>query len=326
MYQKILLAIMMFCLLPAAAWARAYLIVVDENFLKTPNYANNYNGMPLPVTEELKRYFNASVDVVGISLNAVNPLDRYISKNYDLIITVGYEVSEMGRKSALSNKRQNFALLDCYWGSSLPENALAYRFNTGIGAFLAGYTAAKVSERGHIAFIGGKKNLPTMNLAKCFGDGAKLANPGINLKTDYINACFNPRLGLSHANSLFNGKTDVIFHAAEYSGQGVLEAAQRARKWTIGLNTDLYPGLNRANILTSVTADYNMAIMEACMAVESGSFKGGANVLLTLSNHAVDLGDCANLPPEIMREVEQLKADILSGVVKVRDLNHKILK
>lgn len=326
MYRKAFLVIIMLCLLPFAAWARTYLIVVDENFLRTPNYANNYNGIPLPVIDELKQYFNAKVDVVGISLNAVNPIERYVSQNYDLIITLGYEASEIGRKTALANKRQNFALLDCSWGSSLPENALAYRFNTGIGAFLAGYTAAKVSERGHIAFLGGKKNVPTINLAKCFGDGAKLANPKINIRTDYINDGFNPRQGLSHANSLFNGKTDVIFHAAEYSGQGVLEAAQRTRKWTIGLNTDLYMDINRANILTSVVADYNMAIMEACMAVESGNFKGGANVLLTLSNHGVDLGDCTNVPPEIRREVEQLKTKILNGDIKVRDHNRKILQ
>lgn len=326
MYRNILLTVIISFMLPFSVWARAYLIVVDENFLKTPNYANTYDGMPLPVINELKQYFNAKVDVAGINLNAVNPLGRYISQNYDLIITVGYETSEIGRKTAINNKRQNFALIDSFWGSSLPENARSYRFNTSIGAFLAGYTAAKVSERGHIAFIGGKRNLNIMNLAKCFQDGAKLADSKINIEIDYLNDYFNSKLGLSRANSLLNGKTDVIFHAAEYSGQGVLQAARRTNKWTIGLNTDLYAGLDRANILTSVMFDYNMAIMEACIAVEGGNFKGGESILLTLSNHGVGLGDCSNVPPEIMREVEKLTADILNGDVKVRNYKNKILK
>lgn len=326
MCKKTLLSVIILLILPVSVWARAYLIVVDENFLKTPNYANTYEGMPLPVIEELKRYFNARVDVVGINLNAVNPLGRYISQNYDLIITVGYEASEMGRRAAMNNKRQNFALVGSAWGSSLPENALGYRFNTGIGAFLAGFTAAKMSERGHIAFVGGKKSLHVIDLSKCFQDGAKLANPKINIRVEYINDDFNPRLGLSRADSLFNGKTDVIFHVAELSGQGVLQAAQRTKKWTIGLNTDLYAGLDNSRILTSVAADYNMAIMEACIAVESGNFKGGESVLLTLSNHGVGLGNSSNVPPEIMREVENLKNDILNGDVKVRNSNNKVLK
>lgn len=326
MYVRILLAVMILLILPVSTWARAYLIVVDENYLKTPNYENAYTGIPLPVITELKQYFKAKVDIAGINLNDVNPLTRYTRENYDLIITVGYEISEIGRTAALNHQRQKFALIGTYRSSTLPENAVGYRFNTGIGAFMAGYMAAKVSERGHIAFIGGKKDLNILDLAKCFTDGAKLADPEINVSTEYISGFFDPRLALTRANDLFNGPTDVIFHAAEYSGQGVLQAAQRTKKWTIGLNTDLYVNLDNTTILTSVVADYNMAIMEACMLVESGNFKGGESVLLTLSNYGVGLGNSSNVPKEILQEVEKLKTDILNSDVKIRNYNNKLLK
>lgn len=327
MLKKILLAAIFILLLPVLAQANAYLIVVDEAYLKNPNLAGKDNGPPLPVIDELKAYFKAEVDVVGINLNDVNPIARYASrKPYALIITLGTEVSEIGHKAALSDKRYKYALIDCDRINTLPENATAYRFSGSFGAFLSGYIAGKMSQRNQIGFIGGKKTDFALDMVKAFKEGARRANPDIRITTDYLRGFFDHRAAMFLADRFFNTNIDIIFHVSEYSGAGILQSAKRTNKWTIGINTDLYPELDRGNILTSVSIDYNMAIMEACIAVENDKFTGGESILLTLSNYGVDLGDTTKVPAEIMEEVEQLKAELLDGTIKLTNNKSKIIK
>lgn len=326
--KKMLPLLICFFMLPTFAHAGKYLIAVNAEYFENPNLAGNYNGPPLPVVNELKLASNAEVDVVGLELGNSSSLSRHMrAKKYDLILFLGPEACEMGRQTANSDHAQKFAFIDCRRTTTLPDNVMGYRFNGSFGAFMAGYIAAKMSDKGQIGIIAGKKTTNVLNLVKAYKEGAKLANPKIKIQTEYMNDFFDPRRALTLANRYFASQTDIIFHAAEYSGAGVLQASQRAGKWTMGVNTDLYAELEGAqNILTSVVIDYNMAIMEACNAVESNRFSGGQSVLLTLSNNGVGLGAAANVPPEIMREVETIKAGLLDGSIKLRDHNNKLLK
>lgn len=326
---KFLLLPLLIFMLPVLASARAYLIVVDERVFSTPNLANNYEGAPLPAVKNLQLVYGATVDVAGVDINEVpGGINRYLRKGYDLIIAVGPQVCEVAYNAAQNYSYQNFVLIDTHRDSTLPANALGYKFEGAQAAYLAGFVAAKVSVRGQIAFIGGFRNTATINMAKGFQEGARLADPAVNVRISYLNENFKPRVGYNRAKELFNGHTDVILHATEFCGLGFLQAARHSGrdKWTIGINTDDYEGLERDNILVSVKLDYSRAIMEACAMIENDSFKGGRQIKMNLENEGAGLGGYSNAASGIMREAENVKKELTNGSIVLRDRNNKVIK
>jgi len=71
-------------------------------------------------------------------------------------------------------------------------------------------------------------------------------------------------------------------------------------------------------ILTSVLKNMNVAVFDAAKAVVEGTFAGGV-YSGTLENDGVGLAEVSGASDELNAELEQLKADIISGAVKVSE-------
>jgi basic membrane protein A len=111
----------------------------------------------------------------------------------------------------------------------------------------------------------------------------------------------------------------VIFHASGATGGGLFEAARAMNKLAIGVDADQSaeaPG----RVLTSMIKGVNAAVYDAIARVENGTFKGGVYSFGLAEGgvgYVYDENNRALIPDAARQRVEQLKADIIAGRIKV---------
>lgn len=319
--KTVIIVFVLLALMPGLAGARSFLIVINDE-VDSIRLLYRYDG-PSQLVTQLRRDFKARVDVSAIAVNTrPNPLNRYLNKNYDLIIGLGPKVSQTVYNAAINNDHQRFVMVDMTRGN-LPQSALGFAFSYAEAGYLAGFTAAKTTQTGSVGLILGYRLSQTQDFARGFRDGVKYANPSVKYKSIYINDCFNAYLARGRAEEMFRGGADVVCHVAGLSGQGVVEAAQNTGQWAINVDGSA-AGLPK-NTLAAVIINYNLAVHEACLALEENRFTGGRSQLLNLANGGIDIVLGTLVPDDVKREVEQLKNDIALGRILVRNYDNRVI-
>ncbi len=81
-------------------------------------------------------------------------ITAFIEDGCDLIVTVGFLLGDATAAMAEANPEQKFSIVDFAYDPGY-DNVLGQVFNTQEAAFLAGYTAAAVSQSGIVGTFGG---------------------------------------------------------------------------------------------------------------------------------------------------------------------------
>jgi basic membrane protein A len=150
----------------------------------------------------------------------------------------------------------------------------------------------------------------------------KLPNVQSVLFKEHEPAAWNdPARGGELAKGQFDRGVDVIYAAAGATGNGVMQAAKDRGKLAIGVDSNqnhLHPG----TMLTSMVKRVDLAAYESFKTAMAGSWQPGISVL-GLKEGGVDWAlDQYNeklISPEMKAKVDQAKADIISGKIKVHD-------
>lgn len=304
--------------LPACATAKSYLIVVSTPTYKFAHFEHSYNSLAFSAAQKVRDALGATVEVVGLDTSKPNPMEKLLAQNYDVIITVGNDMGLAARKIAKDYPEQKFAFID-FGDGGLPPNACSYQFDGSEGAFLAGYLAARVSTVNELGFVGGQVFPQVQKMGRAFAEGARYANSHIEVTNVYVNDFFDIPGGRNCAAALYDDGVEVIFHAAGLSGHGVIEAAQNAGKWVIGVDANQYQ-LAPENVLTSVIIDIEMAIMNVCEATENNLFPEGQRIIMDLANDGVRLGDTSNIAPEIMHDLQYVMERVRTGDIVINKI------
>jgi basic membrane protein A len=131
----------------------------------------------------------------------------------------------------------------------------------------------------------------------------------------------DPAKGSELAKSQFSKGADVIYAAAGGTGLGVYQAAKDAGKFAIGVDSNqnhLHPG----TMLTSMVKSVGVAAYNTWEEGMEGTWKPGVKVLGLKDNGvkwALDENNADLITPEMKAYVDGLKADIISGKIKVHD-------
>jgi basic membrane protein A len=193
------------------------------------------------------------------------------------------------------------------------------------GSFLVGIAAAMASKTGKVGFVGGM-DIPLIRRFACgYVQGAKFANPSVEViqnMTGTTPAAWNdPARGGELAKGQFDRGVDVVYAAAGGTGLGVYQMAKDSGKLAIGVDSnqnDLQPG----TMLTSMTKRVDLAAYDSLMAEKNGTWQPGISVLGLKEggvDWAVDQYNEKLIIPEMKTKVEQAKADIIAGKIKVQD-------
>ena len=131
----------------------------------------------------------------------------------------------------------------------------------------------------------------------------------------------DPAKGAELAKSQFDRGADVIFAAAGGTGIGVYQAAKDNGKLAIGVDSNqnyLHPG----TMLTSMTKRVDVAVYDVFKSGQSDSWQSGVSVL-GLSEEgvgwALDEHNQKLVDQKTKAQIEQLKAEIIAGKIKVHD-------
>jgi basic membrane protein A and related proteins len=276
-------------------------------------------------------------------------IQEFVNAKADLIVTVGFLLGPATAKLALANPTSKFAIVDytypdCYPGAVVGKdcgaekavpNVLGLAFQTDQAAFQAGYLAAGMSKTKKVGTFGGLQ-IPTVTIFMAgFQAGVEYWNAQKNDKVTvsgwdtkaakglFTGTFTEPDKGKTAAKSLIDEGADVIMPVAGLTGNGAFTAAKDAKNvLAIGVDTDQCVSVVDACsvLITSVRKNMDTAVYDAVKAVQDGTFKGGTNYVGTLANNGVSIAPFHDLdskvPAALKTELDQIKADLISGKVK----------
>jgi basic membrane protein A len=255
--------------------------------------------------------------------NALESLHRaFARKGFDLIIGVGFAQTEAVKKVAVQFPKIKFAIVD---GEITAPNVRSLLFEEHEGSFLVGAAAALKAQKGKVGFVGGMDIPLIRRFEMGYEAGAKQVHPKIQVITNYIGvtgeAWNNPAKAKELALSQISQGADVIFVAAGASGSGVFDAVEEKKKLAIGVDSNqnwLKPGF----ILTSMLKRVDTAVYNTIQDTQNGKYTPGA-IRHGLKDKGVDFAvDSYNeklLTPDIIKKLDEYKAQIISGKIKVPD-------
>jgi basic membrane protein A len=197
------------------------------------------------------------------------------------------------------------------------------------GSYLAGTLAALVTTdtsikginpQPIIGVIGGTKSAGIDKFIAGFIQGAKAANPKVQVKVAYSNNFGDPSIGLQMAKAMYQEGADIIYQVAGGTGIGVIQAAKETGHYAIGVDTD-QDGLAKGHVLTSMIKRTDIAVESVIKDYAAGKFSGGQTITFGLKKNGVGLSDMKYtknlIPQSILDKVEAAKEGILSGKIKV---------
>ncbi|WP_149185025.1 BMP family ABC transporter substrate-binding protein [Streptomyces sp. TRM49041] len=244
------------------------------------------------------------------------------------VIGVGFAYAPAIAEVAPKFPDTTFGLIDDT--SKTGKNIANLVFNEEQGSYLAGVAAAKVTKSNTVGFIGGVETPLIKKFEAGFVQGVKDTNKNVNVKVQYLTqppdfgGFSKPDLGKAAAQGQIDAGADVIYAAAGLAGSGSIEAAAKADKWAIGVDSDQYNQAGLAaykdSILTSVTKNVSGAVYNLIKSVQDGKPQSGEvryglqddGVGLALSNPAfTEMTD-------VIAAVDQAKADIIAGKIDVK--------
>lgn len=257
-------------------------------------------------------------------------IDSFINQDCDLIVTVGFLLGDDTAAAAADNPDQQFAIVDVSYDPPI-DNVLALTFATDEAAFLAGYLAAGMTKTGTVGTFGGV-NIPSVTIfMDGYLGGVEYYNEqkGTDVRVlgwDGSEGLFTGNFestddGRAFGENLITEGADVIMPVAGPVGLGTAAAAQAAGNvMIIGVDSDWYESAPdyRDVELTSVRKNMDAAVYDAIEGELAGEDIGTLYVG-TLDNGGVGLADYhdfdADVPQELKDEIDQLRQDIIDGVV-----------
>jgi basic membrane protein A and related proteins len=307
-------------------------MVTDQGGLDDKSFnASAWKGM------EAAKAANANIDIKNLPSSTAADyepnLTQFVNQKCNFILAVGGLMGDATLKIAKANPTQQFAIVD-----AKPDAANIYpmQFNTAQAAFLAGYLAAGYSKTGKVGTYGGLKIPPVTIFMDGFADGVAQYNTkhsahvqvlGWNKATQqglFANDFASPAKGKQQSDSLRAQGADVIMPVAGGTGLGTTGDAKTTGKfaaiWVDVDGCDSTPDCSA--LLTTVVKNIPDAVKDAVLKGASGGNLSPANGFLgTLANNGVSIAPYhefdGKISAALKAEVDQLKADIISGAVTV---------
>jgi basic membrane protein A len=267
-------------------------------------------------------------------------IQAMINAKCKIIVTVGFLLSDDTLAAAKAHPDIDFAIVDnndpAY---AKVDNLKALVFNTAESSFLGGYLAAAMTKTNKVGTYGGAK-IPTVTIfMDGFAQGVQYYNKQKNKHVQVLgwnaakqdgqfvpgdNSFENVQGGKQVATNLVSQGADILFPVAGPAGEGALQEAKASggKVNAIWVDTDgcVSAANYCSNIISSVYKGMDVAVKNAIVAAHDDKFSNKAYVG-TLQNDGTGLAPYhdfdSKVPASVKSEISQLKADIISGKIKI---------
>ena len=250
------------------------------------------------------------------------------------VLTVGYELAAATGEQAAANPDVQFAIVDEIVDG---PNVRSIVFDTAQAAYLAGYTAASVSETGVVATFGGGNQPPVTLFMDGFAAGIDAYNEakgadvrllGWDPETQdgtFTGDFENVGLGQSQTQAFISQGADVILPVAGQVGEGAFRASlddggTALVIWVDNDGYDTLPAEFRPLLLTSILKNTEDAVVAAVSDAADGTISDEP-IIGTLENGGVDIAPFHDLESRIsdetMAELDALREQIIAGEITI---------
>ncbi len=258
-----------------------------------------------------------------------------VNAKCNVIVAVGFKLEDATDKSANANPNIKFAIVD-----SAPAKPIAnlkpLLFNTAQTSFQAGYLAAAMSKSGKVGTFGGIK-IPTVTIfMDGFAEGVKYYNKQKSKDVQvlgwddakqtglFTNDFEDKAKGQTNAQNLVTQGADILFPVAGPAGLGALQAAKASNGKVNAIWVDTDGCVSAAEycsvLLSSVQKGMDVAVQDAIESVVDNKFDN-SQFIGTLENGGTSLAPFhdfdSKVPADVKSELDQIKADIISGKITI---------
>jgi basic membrane protein A len=243
-------------------------IITDANFSD-----NGWGESSLNAARYIEQKYNFSIapeDNVAIP-DIEMTLRKYAESGYDLIIAHGFQWGEPALQVGQTYPQTKIVV---FTGLVESKNDVASIFpQQQEGSFLLGALAGMLTNSSVIGFVGGEEYPNVVNIFEGYKQGAEWVNDNITVIGTYLNDWDNPARGREAATSIIRQGADFMFHVADSSGQGVIQASDESGIYALGAVQD-QNHLAPDTVLSSFVLDVDKAYDSAVKMVMDGNFTG----------------------------------------------------
>ncbi|HEX5468821.1 MAG TPA: BMP family ABC transporter substrate-binding protein [Gaiellaceae bacterium] len=244
-------------------------------------------------------------------------LSEFGQKQSNLVVSVGFLMTDATAKAAKAFPDSNFAIVDSAFDPALP-NAQGLLFKEQEAGCLVGVVGALMSKSGTITWVGGQKIPPVDRFIAGYEFCAKDANPDIKVSGSYSDDFVDQAKCKEIALDQISKGSDVVFQVAGGCGLGALDAAKQESVWGIGVDAD--QSFLGDHILTSAVKRVDVAVFKTIEAVQNGTFQGGGVTTFGLAEDGVGLGKVSpEVGQDVLDKAEEYKQKILNGEIDIPD-------
>ncbi|WP_406356002.1 BMP family ABC transporter substrate-binding protein [Streptomyces sp. NBC_01635] len=254
-------------------------------------------------------------------------LSTLARQGYNPVIGVGFAYGPAMTAVAEKYPDTTFGIVDSVVEG---KNVASLVFAEEQASYLAGVAAAKATKTDVVGFIGGV-DIPLIHKFRAgFEQGVKATDSKVKVVSQFLTQTAeeggfsSPDKGKAAAEGQIEKKADVVYQAAGLSGQGVIEAAAKAKVWAIGVDSDQYQQEALAGykdfILTSATKEVGGSVYALAKSVKDGKALTGTQVF-DLKVEGVGLSDSNPKMAEIKGltdAVAKAKEGIIDGSITVK--------
>lgn len=263
---------------------------------------------------------------------------RQAARESDLVLVASDRLHEILRNNAANFRKTMFGCIDA--GIRAP-NIMSVTFADEQAAYLAGAAAAMLTGRTGlpginrdktVGWLSGEDTPALRSLFSGFSGGAQLIDPEIRVINALAGSFTDAGTARREARRLLDQGADVLALAAGAGNEGALAEARERGIYIVGLDTDqaqVLPG----HVLTSILKRADRAVYEIVAAASRGNFQGKKIITYDLGNDGVGITDPRaftaaagqNAPPDLERRLKELRAELLSGSIRLKSLRARTL-
>ena len=204
-------------------------------------------------------------------------IETAIDMESDLVIGVGFNLSDAIGDAAKNYPEQQFAIVDGSF-EEIPSNVTPIVFDEKEAGYLAGIATAKtLTDTDKYGFVGGFEIPAVVNYKDGFENGLKEVNPKASLSVIYANSFSDASKGRVITEQFVSDGVGCVMAAAGAVNNGVYEVCKEKGKYAVAVDmaqSNVAPDV----IVTSAIKKVDVGVFESVKSYLDGKLKGGVNV------------------------------------------------
>jgi basic membrane protein A len=284
----------------------------------------SFNALANKGLQDAKQQLGITGRVLISKSNAdyVPNLSTLAQQNYDLVIAVGFLMSDALDTVASKFPNVKFAIIDSSAPGlkHKPKNVQGLLFKEQEAGYLVGYLSGLYAKDNKVTAVGsvGGQDVPAVaHYIGGYQAGAKASDPSIKTLNGYSQDFVDQAKCKEIALDQISKGAKVVFQVAGQCGLGVLDAAKEKSVQGIGVDADQsYIG---PQVLTSAIKKVDVAVFDEIKAVQDGKYAGGTDIVATVKTGGVGIGKLSSAAQKYASQVKAIQDKLAANAIQVPD-------